>query len=223
MGKSCLAYKSIVGVRGLALVGPEIPPYAPEFYDGFASGDFTKWTAYASALIITSPVHHGTYAARSTNDVTNHLDHQIASGYGTYYTRFYAYFENFITGPGSRILWEIRTLNNFIAGLYMEVGAGSSSWRLALDCYYGSYVVGSTVLTTGWHCIEILVNKGTGGVMRVWLDGTLEIDTTANNPNADMWKFFLDLYYTTNPRFILDCVIGDGARPTCSYYSHLDV
>ncbi|MEM2995645.1 MAG: hypothetical protein QXI91_06520, partial [Candidatus Bathyarchaeia archaeon] len=41
------------------------PAYATIFSDGFESGDFSAWTGtVGSPTIVSSPTHHGAYAAR---------------------------------------------------------------------------------------------------------------------------------------------------------------
>jgi len=204
---------------GKAVVPP--PPYTPEFYDGFDKGDFSKWSEAVAVQVITSPVHHGTYAARSTNDATAHLRHIFSAGVPTYIIRFFGYF-SVMTGTGGQVLLGVLSDGTLICELYLSWDG--AKWVLALFDYEGGWTEGPTSITAGWHCIIIEANKGTGAVMNVWLDGALEISKTVNNPDTDLTSFYLYPYYpTTTPKMDVDCVIGDTTNPTCAYYPHLGV
>jgi len=208
---------------GRVTVVPPPPPYTPEFYDGFETGDFTKWDEATAVQVITSPTHHGNYAARSTNDITRILRHIFTSGVGTYFVRFFGSFSS-MTGSGGQVLLGVYSNGTLICELYLYRANASEIWRLALLDYASGWTEGTIEVTAGWHCIEVEVNKGSGATLNVWLDGALEITVTVNNPNTDLTSFYLYPYYpTTTPKMDIDCVIGDTTRPTCTYYSNLGV
>jgi hypothetical protein len=141
------------------------------FQDGFESGDFSAWTGTnGSPSIVTSPVHHGTYAAQA--DAQYEYWYKTFSEQTVVYVRFYfrlsalIYFEmlNVITATGTiGILSPLATGNIRYTYKNGTTDEYLPSWE--------GYAAGLKPDT--WYCIEIKHTiSGTNGEIQMWLDGT---------------------------------------------------
>jgi len=208
-------------VCGLQSAGKGVLPYSPEFYDGLESGDLSKFDETYGVQVITSPVHHGTYAVGPTGaGGLSYLKHLIASPVGTYFVRCLVKISSYAE-IYSRALIDIYAGVNILGTVSLEWDG--SKRVLGLTDYLANFILGTTELIVGWHCIIFEISKGTGAVLNVWLDDLLEITTTCNNPDVDIDAFAVFCDYDGTLATEIDCIIGDDTNPTCTYYDHLGV
>jgi len=197
--------------------------YDPEFYDGGETGDASKWDAVVGGAYtsVGAPIHHGNRAWTVTPfGFCNHL---LTVATGHYYVRVWIDFVN-LNGGGNIELIQMESKaggGTFFILYYGKVGA---NWLLRLWDQDGSWTNGTTPLTNGWHCVVVELTNGNNPV-NAWLDTNLEITRTMNRWPQDILSFWLWLYNTPAwpPYHFADCVIGDTARPQCSYYDYLGV
>jgi hypothetical protein len=205
-----------IGLRTIHSAGG-MKLYVPEFYDGFETGDFRKWNDAVNYVIVTSPVHHGKYAATDSNDSSNLLQHNITVATNTYFIRFYAYFSSI---PGGSGYIYVVAVTNFTFVLDLIYQSGNPYVWL----FDGSNsATGSTPITAGWHCIDMEINTGPSAAESVWLDGNLQIQQTWNEPSVNIGGFYLYCRSSSNPSWVYDDIIGDVVDPTCVYHSNIGV
>lgn len=197
--------------------------YAPEFFDGGETGDASKWDAVVGGVYtsVMWPVHHGNRAWTITN--FGYTSHLLTVVTGHYYVRGWIYFVG-LNGAGNVELLQMDAEapgGTFFLLYYGKVGA---NWLLRLFDQDSTWTNGTTLLTVGWHCVQVELENGNNPV-NVWLDGNLEITRTMNRWPQNIRSFYLWCYNTPAwpPYHFADCVIGDVRRPTCSYYPHLGV
>lgn len=203
------------------LKAPAIPPYTPEFYDGFETATLNKWTTNAYAKVTTEPVHHGTYAVTTINgDGLTYLLHAITPSVSKYFVRCMI---NFATPDVAlyRVLLSIFAGGSTIGDVMTDTSGANVV--LSLMTYDANVYLGTTPITAGWHCIILETSKGSGAVVNVWLDGVLEITVTTNNPVVNIDSFAIYLSWYGSQITEMDCIIGDITNPTCTYYPHLGV
>ena len=200
------------------------------FSDGFESGDFTAWTGTAGTpTIVTTPVHHGTYAAQlqAGEGVNKFVYKDLGATYQTLYARLY---------------WRISVLpavNKFVDLIDLTAGQGAYSavadvgygqvsgvfnwyYRL-LGNYYQGYV--ETISVDTWYCIELkCLVSATIGEIRVWINGVERITQTGLNTGSTnlgrMYAMFYQAPWATNA--FADCVVvADtyiGPEPAANVY-----
>jgi len=197
------------------------PAFIPEFYDGFETGDLSKWTSTSQVQIVTTPVHHGSYAAQSANGIgLSILRHELASPVAGYFLRAWVYFHD---PPESiiRALLSVATASYIIGDV--GINADGVNRVLRLTDYLGNAYDGTTQVTAGWHCVEIETHKGAGATINVWLDSNLEITLTIDNPNEDINAFDIYLDFSGIEKTEIDCVLASETDPTCAYHSDIGV
>jgi len=210
-----------VGLRTIQSVGGKVP-YAPEFYDGFETGDFSKWTIATDALIIASPVHHGNYAARG--NTYGILQHALSPVSRTYFSRIFFYASQLLLG-GADYTGFLR--NHAHVGEIVQIGlqrVGAVYYLYWINTLgTNALITGTTPITEGWHCLELEAHHAIGQTNRVWLDGALEFeDAIIFDPGGSIITLEVNPTDAT-PRVDIDCVIGDIIRPTCAYHSDIKV
>jgi hypothetical protein len=216
LGKASLAYKCSLLAKGAVFIIPEVS-YVPEFYDGFQTGDFRKWDNVENFVIVTSPTFRSTYAATDNNDSANLLGHNMTITTSTYYMRFYAYFSNISGGSGIAHLWQ---LSNITYALDLEYSGG----LLYLALYDGTnFLMGVTPITTGWHCIDLLINTGPNALQTIWLDGVIQIQETVTEPTTNIGGYYFFCQSSSQPSWVLDAIIGGITDPTCAAYPNFGV
>jgi hypothetical protein len=158
------------------------------FSDGFESGDFSAWTGtVGSPAIVTSPVHHGAYAAShylGGAGTDNYAYKTLTSSYSHIFVRFY---------------WRVTQLPTTLYGVYTLVRLKDSGGteRAHLNIYKFSnvpeyqwqfkiegtevYALQTDLLANQWYCVEI---EFYSGASHFWLDGNLKLTNTASSTNT---------------------------------------
>jgi hypothetical protein len=156
------------------------------FSDGFESGDFSAWTATGgsgthSETVVTSPVHHGSYAAKLyvEGDSESYARKSFTQQTPVY---FRVYLQSSAT-PSSG--WALTLLYLYYSAYYQYGAyvrwvndAGTLKWELAVkddgaEWHYARSTT-PTINTNQWYCVELKVDSATegNGEARLYVDGT---------------------------------------------------
>lgn len=157
---------------------PATPSAAAEvFSDGFESG-LGQWTSTVNFTTQSAIVNSGSFAGRATT-ATN--DANASKTFSATYPDFYLRaFVNVVSHTGSTPLFRIRTASGSVI-LTLNVNATN---KLATNNgITGVNRQSTTVVTSGFHEIQIHTLIGTSGDVEVWFDGALVNDLTSLNEN----------------------------------------
>jgi hypothetical protein len=194
------------------------------FSDGFQSGDFSAWTATGgdgthSETIVTSPVHHGSYAAKLyvEGDSWSYAYKRFTQQTPVY---FRVYLQSSAT-PNSG--WRLELLYLYYSAYYGYGAyvrwfndAGTLKWELAVnddgaDWHYARSTT-PTINTNQWYCVELKVDSATAGngEARLYVDGTeiasltgLTITETGKPDTAEIHAY----NYPVTTSVYFDCVV----------------
>ncbi|MEM2995788.1 MAG: hypothetical protein QXI91_07265, partial [Candidatus Bathyarchaeia archaeon] len=152
------------------------------FADGFESGDFSAWTGtVGSPTIVSSPTHHGAYAARFGSTVM--YCYKTFTETNPLHVRVYVYFTAL---PPSTYDYDYyfslhNSQGNIIAAVGIRQGAaGQYQFVLRYEFPSTTYLFwSSTPQVNTWYCFELKFVKGTSGEYRLYIDGVERI--TASN------------------------------------------
>lgn len=160
------------------------------YFTGFETGSSSEISALgAGASIQGTTVRSGAYALKAATSQST-----IASGLFSSTQTVFRFYLQVPAIPAADTIF-FRTL--------------PSSGRLELDLTNGgnikvsdpggglglSTTTGTAVISAGvWYRIEVAIDLAAGGIIRVWVDGTLDIDTTHTsnktaNPNSGLLLF----------------------------------
>jgi hypothetical protein len=180
------------------------------FSDGFEGGDFSAWSwTDGTVEVVTSPVHHGSYAAKFTGHGSD-CGKTLPSTYDDVYVRVYirltsvldAYnFFNFL------YLWN-QPWSEFVAARVIDDG---TAMRFSLGMPSGWLVyTGLEVQTGTWYCVEVRRKVGSGnGVASLWINGELALTSTTETVTGGTYEITFGLPYSGQAGYILygDCVV----------------
>jgi hypothetical protein len=194
------------------------------FSDGFESGDFSAWTATGgdgthSETIVTSPVHHGSYAAKLyvSGDSWSYARKSFTQQTPVY---FRVYLQSSAT-PNSG--WRLELLYLYYSAYYgygtwvrWFNDAGTLKWELAVkddgaDWHYATST-SPTINTNQWYCVELKVDSATAGngEARLYVDGTeiasltgLTMTITGKPDTAEIHAY----NYPVTTSVYFDCVV----------------
>lgn len=201
-----------------AIVGGKLL-YSPLFYDGFELGNLDKWDESSNVIVVTDPVHRGTYAAQGT-DFSSYLVKHFTDYHHLFY-RVWMHWINMTTG--SDLLMEV--IDNDALSVFELNYYRFPPYKLYMmdwDDPANGYIEGTHEITAGWRCIQIEIDRTDGGYIRVWLDGVLDLENSvANRPPGYPYThgFFLNIKtagYTMMKT--IDGVIIDVKKPDCAPY-----
>jgi hypothetical protein len=163
------------------------------FSDGFESGDFSAWTAKsengASISVGTSPVHSGTYSAKTSGLNTNGeyaYSYKSIAGQSTIFARTYFQVSALPAATNSIMLLRFRGTGGvliFDGRVYNDGGSMKIQGGRWLNGVWAGYT-GSpiTISVNTWHSLELKAVIGTSGEYVAYYDGvpvaTLTGDTT---------------------------------------------
>jgi hypothetical protein len=174
------------------------------FAHGFEGGDFGTdpntgyaWTGTdGSPTVVTSPVHHGSYAAQF--DASEEVCYKtLSQTLSTIYYRIYIRFSADVGDTADDRFPFLQIYNNtarddenMIMELYRWNIWGTKSWRLwALESgTLGARAESDTpvFVANQWYCIEVkVVISGTVGEYHVYFDGTEETNLRRLNVDND--------------------------------------
>ncbi|MBZ0203588.1 MAG: T9SS type A sorting domain-containing protein [Ignavibacteria bacterium] len=138
------------------------------FYDGFETGDFSKWDNNVGATISTAFKHSGNYSAKF--ETVENVTHQITknnSSTGYLKIDFYAYvtdwFENYA---------ELRIGGN---GLLWFFGVKKQNTGGMLNCQH-QFVSDYTVYFPMNYWNHVVIERIPTGYLYVWINGTQFVD-----------------------------------------------
>jgi hypothetical protein len=171
------------------------------FSDGFESGDFSAWTGTVvssgcSTTVESANPHHGSYNQKSTvtGSVANEwacASKNIGTSYSHAFVRSYVKYASYSGLDASEIIpcvsfWVNQAdTNTARAGLGKDA-SGNVRWAIRYyhaGSFYNAY--GSSTPTTGvWYSVELEVQVGTSGYVKLYVNGNLEISVTAINNSA---------------------------------------
>jgi DNA-directed RNA polymerase subunit RPC12/RpoP len=184
------------------------------FSDGFESGDFSAWTnTYGTPTIITSPVHHGTYAA-NFNANGEYIRKEIATT-SPIYLRSYVRWDANPASSGQNVQLEGISIytGTVCASLYLYNDGTDVVWRghcriSASDNYYNSALQKNPSVNT-WYCIEITVSTGNPAYWHFWVNGSELTDIAESGSQGYDMNYVLvgqkSSNYTVN--IDVDCVV----------------
>jgi hypothetical protein len=179
------------------------------FSDGFESGNFSAWTGTnGSPSIVTSPVHHGSYAAQA--DAQYEYWYKTFNGQNTVYVRFYfrlsarIYFEMFYIYAGSNSIGTLMILSNGNIRYRYKNGA-SDAYLPSWDGY------AANLQTNTWYCIEIKHTiSGTNGEIQMWLNGNSIASASGKDTDnyGNINQILMGRYYGSGTCTVtFDCVV----------------
>jgi DNA-directed RNA polymerase subunit RPC12/RpoP len=154
------------------------------FQDGFESGDFSAWTGTSGTpTIVTSPVHHGSYAAQAGN---NQYFYKNIAAYNELYYRFYINFSSLTADTHSDIaqINDISTPQRLVYAT-IKTYAGVIDFALLDAVASVFYDTGVAVSTGQWYCIEIAYLRAVSGFLKMWVDGTLKVDVSKDTSSQN--------------------------------------
>jgi hypothetical protein len=185
------------------------------FSDGFESGDFSAWTSTSGTpTIVTSPVHHGTYAARF--DASAEYITKTFTAVNLIYVRVYFQSANY---PGSntddrftvfRVGTTGGTYPHFIQ--WRRDSYGNVCWRVSPVGGATRNIYNPAPTLNTWYCVEIMCKIGTtDGEARTYING-VEVDAQTGLNNAgggsiDKVQVGLTSVVGTVPTTTEDCVV----------------
>jgi len=202
------------------------------FSDGFEDEDdtfTTNWTGKVegsgtSASVVTSPVHHGSKAAKlytPTGDVRVYVYKDLPSTYSTLYFRCYVQFDTLPTS-GNRIafMWVYdKDLYSYRVRVYVYNTGSTCEWQIRVpdDSGTSHYATssGANIQTDTWYCVEVkVVGDSANGEGRLWVDGTEVCSVTGlnndfNHGNLDRVAIVNWGYQIENNNYFDCCVVAD--------------
>jgi len=215
------------------------------FSDGFESGDFSAWTGInygngGSVSVVTSPVHHGTYAEGA---IQGEIDAWAVAykNFGTTYSIIYA--RNYVQlsslpSSGVRlqispVIFEGSAAAHVLVGAYIYNDAGTLKWDLLYRTdsveENHAYSTTPTINANQWYCVEVKFVQGNGnGQVGLYIDGNLVISVTGLTNNAySAGRLEAGVYSSSNTNITVyvDCVVVadayigvEGGATTLRFY-----
>ena len=182
------------------------------FSDGFENGDFAAWSATSgSPLIVTSPVHSGSYAARLS---ASNLQKTLPSNYNALYCSVYwqcTALPNADAGDRILTLFDSSTTKHVEVGFQYGYGAGRT-YKFWLNVDGAESYYNFTPTLNQWYCIEILFDNG-ADTHKLWLNGALVI-TLNKATSATINKVYVGAYQAfgtwSGYRYYDDAVVSDS-------------
>jgi hypothetical protein len=184
------------------------------FYDGFESGDFSRWYGISGSPVTSSDYHAGSFSARSSG--SGNIGPNWYSGgttYDTLYARAYLKWDSFPAGAIHHFFdlcnYNGPTLNNY-AVVYFD---GSKYWLyISVDGETSDYVEIPIALGE-WNSFEMKTTISTGNT-QVWLNGNLVLDWNASTPYGYLLRYFMIGRWSSSSDLIFNY---DDAAVSASY------
>jgi len=222
------------------------------FSDGFEGGDFGidpntgyAWTGTSygnggTISVVTSPVHHGTYAESADQGGSGAWAvayKNFATTYSIIYARSYVRLSS-LPSSGVRLyiypcIFEGSAAAHILVGACVYNDAGTLKWDLQYRTdsveENHAYSTTPTINANQWYCVEVKFVQGSGnGEVGLYIDGNLVISVTGLTNNAySAGRLELGVYSTSATYITVyhDCVVvadtyigpeGDTTPPTYS-------
>lgn len=141
------------------------------FQDGFESGSLNNWNSDTLAVIVQSPVHTGSYAAKASGP-NSYWHKSLSTGYNDLYFAGYIQFPSKPSNGKSTLFLYISdaSYNYRVAGGLRVDNNGNAWWLLRVNShrYLSSSAV--NVEANRWYFMEI--RYSTSGTANLWVDDT---------------------------------------------------
>ena len=170
------------------------------FTSTFETGNTSEWDeATGTYAIVGSPVHHGSYAFKST--VNGRLEDYGTTNVADVYYRFYFRIDD-VTNS-AMLGW----IYNVAWSQFVTFGVnGGAFW---LTCPSGTYTGGSPAINT-WYCVEVRRKVGAGnGIATLYANGVSTITRTTETitGNSANYKLGIDNAVSGSVIGYFDCVL----------------
>ena len=186
---------------------------ATVFTDGFETGDFSQWTGTVGSpkpTIVTSPVHHGLYAAQAVNNGSQIYKNMTTTD-EVYCRMYWRYSGSLSSGEKIMIMWLSSLYSNFM-GVYLTNDGGTYKWAIRdmknwTDYYYSSQQLPSAGT---WYCVEARAKANVDGVMALYIDGHELTDITLTGFNDSVGVTSVRLFGedgSSGITQVADCVV----------------
>ena len=164
--------------------------------------DAGKWKgSVGSPTVVTSPVHHGTYALKcpGTRSGVYLIDQVVSDAFLRFQAR-----RNTTPTASMNIgeLWD----SGYGYGVYAYV---DTSNVLYLHAPSGNYSSGVTLSVDTWYCIKIERKVGSGnGLAKLWVNEVLKVERTTETITGNTFEIDVGtLSYTGTLTAYFDCVV----------------
>ena len=184
---------------------------ATVFTDGFETGDFSQWSGTVGApTIVTSPVHHGLYAAQAVNNGSQIYKNMTTTD-EVYCRMYWRYSGSLSSGEKIMIMWLSSLYSNFM-GVYLTNDGGTYKWAIRdmknwTDYYYSSQQLPSA---DTWYCVESRAKATADGIMALYIDGNELTDITLTGFNDSVGVTSVRLFGedgSSGITQVADCVV----------------
>lgn len=191
------------------------------FSDDFESGTLLttdvpagKWTAGENyPAIVTSPVHHGTYAVQLHSGWAANLRYVFPSTNNETFLRYYVQFDALPVSGETLELGGLTDDGDIHALASIVNTGGIIRWNLysVTDSYAYVFeeVPDITPTANQWHCIGIWFKQYTLNGAKLWIDGVLGLTTVYTTIDKSNYQIRLYVYSPTSDILVTyDCVIA---------------
>jgi hypothetical protein len=171
-------------------------PVSYLFYDGFESGDFSKWngtilTSGETATVTTTRPHHGTYSALFTTNGTGGTERAYSyvnfsfSPQTEIYVRGYFNIENGLSMVDNDDRFNFFALQNANGDTIASAGVrrinDADLWSITTSLT-GIWNATQGPSTNQWYCVELYVKiNSPNGALTLWINGVPVINQTGLN------------------------------------------
>ncbi len=184
----------------------------PIISSGWETGEITDggiWVKVGSPTVVTSPVHHGTYAMQCT--AVRYFVYKMINQ-ATFFMRVYIRFTSFPslnTRANEVTVYNGSYDNNVILYIY----GSASAPNFFLDVPSGDYDSGVSASLNTWYCLEIERKVGAGnGIANLWIDGVLKVEKTTETITGNAAEIDVGISsYTGAHTCVVDCAVGADA------------
>ncbi len=149
-------------------------PATALFYDGFETGNFSKWTANTSLTAQQQTVYAESWAARANNNHAATFADKDITAQTELYARVHVFVSSRSTGA-DMLAFRLKS-----GSAIVTVGTTAAGNLLYRNGTNATVVTSATSLNTGgWHELKLHVKvSGASSLVEVWLDGTPVSDLT---------------------------------------------
>lgn len=187
--------------------------FTPIFTSGFETGDFSEWTENSGGTIVSSPVHHGTYAAHMAE---NSKFYKSISATSPCYARLYGQISALPANGVYRTFFGLDSLacplNVVSCGIYND--NGTYKWYMCYDrAGTMTYVVAASPnpVADTFYCVELYWKKGASSdaECKLYIDGVEVCSASGFTGNWDINYWNVGTQQEIGMHGIVDCCVLD--------------